>query len=277
MFIYFSLGHLEAIGSQGTLLGNIREIKFAPDGRYFYKHFLRGRQPVVIRNAASHWLALRNWPNETYLNMTYGELPFTIHLCKVYRDSICVYKDMNLSDFLENYKQQAMYLDSQFPPSNLINEINLPPILQCGEITSTISDVNLLMNSGNSSSPLHHDGYENILAIVSGTKKVILFNSSYNQHVYADDFNALPGLSPIDPQKVDLEKFPNFADIMYYESELHPGKCRYCTNKSGDHVNDTINGIDDDDIFRRYSIYSSILVALCHIEWLTKYCCQYLV
>ncbi|XP_028394202.1 uncharacterized protein LOC114518412 [Dendronephthya gigantea] len=220
-------GHLEAIGSQGTLLGSIPEIAFAPDGRYFYKHFLRGRRPVVIRNAASHWLALRNWPNETYLNATYGELPFTVHLCKVYRDSICVYKDMNFSDFLENYKEQAIYLDSQFPPSNLINEINLPPILQCGEISSTISDVNLLMNSGNSSSPLHHDGYENILAIVSGTKKVIIFNSSYSQHVYADNFNALPGLSPIDPQKVDLEKFPNFADIMYYESDLHPGDILY--------------------------------------------------
>ena len=227
--LYFQsiLGHLEAIGSQGTLLGNVPELKFAPDGRYFYEKFIYGRQPVVIRKAADHWLAVKNWPNETYLNLTYGELPFTVLMDKVYKDSLSVRKDMNLSDFLEIYKDQPVYLDSQFPPSNLINEINLPSILQCKEISSTISDVNLLMNGGNASSPLHHDGYENILAIISGTKKVILFNSSYSKNVYADDFNVLPGLSPIDPQKVDLEKFPNFADIMYYESILHPGKCQF--------------------------------------------------
>ena len=217
------LGHLEAIGSQGTLLGNIPELRFAPDGRYFYKNFIRGRQPVVIRNAASHWLAVKNWPNETYLNLTYGELPFTVHMYKIYTNSLSVRKDMNLSDFLEIYKEQSIYLDSQFPPSNLINEISLPSILQCNEISSTISDINLLMNSGNASSPLHHDGYENILAIISGTKKVIVFNSSYSQNVYADDFNVLPGLSPINPQQVDLEKFPNFVDVMFYKSVLNPG------------------------------------------------------
>ena len=178
---------------------------------------------MVIRNEASHWLAIKNWPNETYLNSTYGELPFTVQMCKLYRDSICVRKDMKLSEYLEIYKEQVVYLDSQFPPSNLINEISLPSMLQCKEISSTISDVNLLMNSGNASSPIHHDGYENILTMISGTKKVIIFNSSYSQNVYADDFNALPGLSPIDPQQVDLEKFPNFADVMYYESVLHPG------------------------------------------------------
>ena len=224
-FYSFFVGHLENLGSQGTLLQNIRELKFAPDGKYFYKNFIHGRQPVVIRNAASHWLAVKNWPNETYLNLTYGDLPFTVHMYKVYRDSLSVRKDMNLSDFLEIYKEQSVYLDSQLPPSNLINEINLPTILQCKEISSTISDINLLMNSGNASSPLHHDGYENILAIISGKKKVILFNSSYSQNVYADDFNVLPGLSPIDPKKVDLEKFPNFADVKYYEITLNPGEC----------------------------------------------------
>ncbi len=169
----FILGHLEAIGSQGTLLGNIPELRFASDGRYFYKNFIRGRQPVVIRNAASHWLAIKNWPNETYLNSTYGELPFTVQMCKLYRDSICVRKDMKLSEYLEIYKEQVVYLDSQFPPSNLINEISLPSMLQCKEISSTISDVNLLMNSGNASSPIHHDGYENILTMISEQRKLL--------------------------------------------------------------------------------------------------------
>ncbi|CAB4022524.1 Prostaglandin F synthase [Paramuricea clavata] len=229
-------GHLEAIGSQGTFLGNIPELKFSPDGKYFYKNFIHGREPVVIRNAASHWLAVKNWPNETYLNLTYGELPFTVHMYKVYRDALSVRKDMNLSHFLEIYKEQSVYLDSPFPPSNLINEISLPSILQCKEISSTISDVYLLMSSGNTSSPLHHDGYENILAIISGTKKVILFKSSYSENVYADEFNVLPGLSPIDPEKVDLEKFPKFADVMYYESVLNPGDILYIPQYWWHHV-----------------------------------------
>lgn len=218
------VGHHEPIGFQGTSLGNIPELKFAPDGSYFYTNYIRGRQPVVIRKAVSHWLAIRNWQNETYLNTTYGELPFTVQRFKVYQNALSVRDDMNLSYFLEIYKEQPVYLDSQFPPSNIINEISLPPILQCQEISSRISDVNLLMNSGNTSSPIHHDGYENILAVISGRKKVILFNSSFSENVYADDFDVLPGLSPIDPQKVDLKRFPKLADVMYYESVLNPGK-----------------------------------------------------
>lgn len=219
----FCSGHLKPVGSQGRFLNEIPELKFVPDGKYFYHHFIHGRKPVMIRNAVRDWLAIKKWSNETYLNSTYGDLPFTVHMCKIYKDHLCVRNDMNLSHFLNIYKEESVYLDSQFPASNMLNEMNLPSMLQCPEISRTISDVNLLINSGNASSPIHHDGYENILAVISGTKKVILFNSSFSENVYGDQFNVLPGLSPIDPQKVDLEKFPKFSDIIFYESELNPG------------------------------------------------------
>lgn len=208
-------------------MGNIPEMKFAPGGQYFYEHFIKPRRPLVIRNAASHWLAVRNWPNETYLNDMYGDVPFTVGMQKVFDNSVSNHKDLNLSDFLEIYKDQPVYLDSAFPPTNMINEISLPPILHCGEIISNISNVYLLMSSGNTSSAFHHDGYENILAIISGTKKVVIFNSSYSRHVYGDNFIVLPGLSPIDPSNVDLEKYPKFAETSFYESTLNAGESCY--------------------------------------------------
>lgn len=229
-------GHLKPIGFQGTCLGNITEMKYSPRGGYFYEHFIKPRRPLVIRNAANHWLAIRNWPNETYLNEMYGDVPFTVDMRKVFDSTVGVRKDLNLSDFLKIYKEQPVYLDSAFPPTNMMNEISLPPILQCGEIVSKISSVYLLMSSGNTSSALHHDGYENILTVVSGSKKVLLFNTSYSEHVYGDAFTVLPGLSPIDPSNVDLQKYPKFADVSFFECTLNAGDILYIPQYWWHHV-----------------------------------------
>lgn len=218
------VGHLKPLGSQGTLLGNIRELKYSPGGQYFYEHFIQQRQPLVIRNAVSHWLAVKNWPNETYLNEMYGNVPFTVDTRKVYDNTLSVRKDLNLSEFLKIYKKEPVYLDSAFPPTHMVNEINLPPILQCNEISSKISSVYLLMSSGNTSSPFHHDGYENTLAVISGTKKVVILNSSFSENVYGDDYTVLPGLSPIDPSSVDLKKFPKFSNVAFYQTTLNAGE-----------------------------------------------------
>ena len=143
---------------------------------------------------------------------------------KNYQNSIEVQKTLKLEEFLDIYKTENVYLDSPFPPTNMVNELNLPPFLQCGELSSTVSDIFILMNSGNASCPLHQDGYENILVVLSGVKKVMLFNSSYADYVYADDFDVLPGFSPVNVSSVDLKKYPKLADIHYYESSLNAGE-----------------------------------------------------
>ena len=212
------------VGHQGTSLGAIHEMKLSPSAQYFYKNFIHQRRPLVIRNAVKHWLALKNWKNETYLKEMYGDVPFTVHMQKIYDNSISVREDIKLSEFLDKYKEEPLYLSSSFPPTNMINDVSLPSILLCGEITEKIEDLFLLMNNGDADSPLHHDGQENILSIISGQKKIILFNSSYSENVYADDFDVLPGLSPINVTSVDLKKYPKFADISFYEATLYPGK-----------------------------------------------------
>lgn len=132
---------------------------------------------------------------------------------------------MTLREFLKIYEEENVYLDSAFPKMPMVQDILLPSFMNChAEMSSKINSVNLLMSSGGTSSAFHHDGYENVLAMISGTKTVILVNSSYSQSLYADQFTVAPGVLSFDPEKVDLETYDKLVDVPYYEVTLHKGE-----------------------------------------------------
>lgn len=180
---------------------------------------------MVFRNAASHWPAVQKWDNESYLNTSFGSDVFTVEYSKSFKNELPVKKPMTLREFLKIYEEENVYLDSAFPKMPMVQDILLPSFMNChAEMSSKINSVNLLMSSGGTSSAFHHDGYENVLAMISGTKTVILVNSSYSQSLYADQFTVAPGVLSFDPEKVDLETYDKLVDVPYYEVTLHKGE-----------------------------------------------------
>ena len=219
-------GHLKRFGEHRPSEGEIASLKYAPSGVDFYHNYVHKRKPVVIRNGANHWPAVQLWQNESYLMSNFGSDIFTVEYRKKFKNERPVRKPLSFGEFLKIYKSDDVYLDSSFSPNSpMLNDIILPSILNCHEISSSIDSLNLLFNSGDANSAFHHDGLENIITVISGTKTVYLVNSTYSKDLYADQFSIVAGVLSIDPEKLDMETYPKLADVPYYEVTLNKGEC----------------------------------------------------
>lgn len=211
-------GHLMKLGEQSSVIhGEIEDINYVLNGRDFYTHFLRKGRPLVMRGAAVDWSAVKNWANETYMREKYGHVIFDVEFTKHYERIHPIKKTMNLSEYLDIYKSKQVYLDCPFPQTDLTSDIMVPYCLQCDEVMSTITSIHLLYSSGNTSSSLHNDGYQNLLTLISGTKEVLVASSDNGDHLYANNYTTVPGLSPINPESVDLKKFPNVSKVSFHK------------------------------------------------------------
>lgn len=69
---------------------------------------------------------------------------------------------------MDVYEKDDVYLDSAFPPTPMLHDVILPEFLGCEEFSSRIIGMTLLFSSGNTTSPLHQDGYDNVITSISG-------------------------------------------------------------------------------------------------------------
>ena len=215
-------GHLKKLGEHGNpLIGQLTEIDYMIGGKDFYTHFVRKRVPLIMRGVAVHWNAVKFWHNESYLQEQYGNVLMDVEMGKIYEGKLNVRKTMNMNEFLSLYKNTSIYLDSPFPQSEMIKDLETPMCMQCHELSNTIASAHLLFSSGNTSSSFHHDGYDNLLTVISGVKVVLVFNYSYGKELYADEVQTFPGLSPINPERVDFKRYPLFADVPFHKVLLN--------------------------------------------------------
>lgn len=213
------LGHMKKLGEHSPFIteGEIEELNFVPNGRDFYEHFLRKRRPLIMRGAINNWPAVQHWANESYLREKYGDVAFDIQLTKKYEGEFPAKKTMNLNEFLSIYKSKQVYLDCPFPHSDMIKDIFIPYCLQCEEVMPTIASTHLLFSSGNTSSSCHMDGYENLLSLIAGTKEVLVADPKYVEYFYPQNHTTVNIESPIDPEAVDLKKFPKLGEIPFHK------------------------------------------------------------
>ncbi|XP_078360551.1 uncharacterized protein LOC144644870 isoform X4 [Oculina patagonica] len=231
-------GHMKKLGEHSSLImeGKIEEVNFVPNGKDFYEHFLRKRRPLVMRGAIQNWPAVQHWANESYLRENYGDVVFDVQLTKKYEGEFPAKKTMNLNEFLAIYKSKQVYLDCPFPHSSMIQDIFVPYCLQCEEIMPTIASTHLLFSSGNTSSSCHMDGYENLLSLIAGTKEVLVADPKYVEYFYPRNHTTVNIESPIDPEAVDLEKFPKLAEIPFHKVVLKAGDILYIPQHWWHHV-----------------------------------------
>ncbi|XP_068743702.1 uncharacterized protein [Montipora capricornis] len=231
-------GHMKQLGKHGSIIseGKIEELYYVPNGKDFYQHFLRKRQPLIMRSAIINWPAVKYWANESYLEEKYGHVIFDVQLTKKYEGEFPAKKTMNLTEFLDIYKSKQVYLDCPFPHSDMIQDIFIPYCLQCEEIMKTIASTHLLFSSGNTSSSCHMDGYENLLSVISGTKEILVADPNYVEYFYPRNHTTVNIESPIDPEAVDLQKFPKLAEIPFHKVVLNAGDILYIPQHWWHHV-----------------------------------------
>ena len=87
---------------------------------------------------------------------------------------------MTFKEFLRSYKYTSMCLDSLFPQSEMMNDLQLPLMMRCEWLHKAVASSHFLFSNGNTSSVLHHDGYQNFLPLFSG-RNVVSDVSSFSE------------------------------------------------------------------------------------------------
>lgn len=126
--------------------------------------------------------------------------------------------DWTFCDFIRNYTKPE-YADSLYvvsalsePGVQLGRHLQMPEVLRCAEIHEAVHHTRLWMSSGGTSSSLHFDTHENLMLQIDGTKTVTLWPPSQSHLTYMD-YHDRYGLSPVHPDRVDLDKWPLFAAL----------------------------------------------------------------
>lgn len=207
------------------------------DAFSFWDKFVGGFRPVLIRGGAARaetspwtdqWLTAR-------CTLTTGR-PWRALIEKnnrvVQNDRHPLMYEWNFCDFVRNYTKpefkNMLYTVTPLsePGVDLLRDLRIPEALRCRELRDTIREARLWMSGGNTTSSLHFDTHDNLMLQLDGTKEVLLFHPSQSHHFYSDFHNKF-GLSPVSADRVDLDRFPDFANAAAYRTVLRKGDSLY--------------------------------------------------
>ena len=71
------------------------------------------------------------------------------------------------------------------------------------------------------------DGYENLLSVIAGKKEVLVADPKFVEYFYPRNHTTVNIESPIDPEAVDLKKFPKLAEIPFHKVSRWRVKLRF--------------------------------------------------
>jgi len=140
--------------------------------------------------------------------------------------------DWTFCDFIRNYKKpeyrNMLYVVSPLSERgvSLRSHLSLPELLRCEEIYSSVYEARLWMSGGNTTSSLHFDTHDNLMLQLDGSKDVFLWHPN-ETHKFYSDFHNKYGLSPISADRVDLDRYPEFARAATHHMHVRPGDAFY--------------------------------------------------
>lgn len=96
----------------------------------------------------------------------------------------------------------------------------------CPELTHAMRGTRIWMSAGNTSSSLHFDTHDAVVMQMHGTKHWILYHPNSAPQTYMDHVDRY-GLSPINTDRVDLHRFPEFESAHAEHVFMVPGDILY--------------------------------------------------
>lgn len=230
----------------------------------FYRSYVSANQPVLIRNACTHWPAFAKW-NKDYFCTKLGEKKVIVAITpNGYADAVAFdsktsreyfvmpeERSMTFAEFWLALDQPdkhpgVYYLQRQ--NSNLIEE--LPELLQdidrhipwaTEAFGSTPDAVNFWAGDGRAVTSMHKDPYENIYCVISGHKDFILH-------------------PPTDRPWIPYKRYPPAAylEVSHGNFVINPQNLEPLIEKDSEHKLEDVPWICVDPLapdFKRYSSY----------------------
>jgi hypothetical protein len=211
-----------------------------------WKDVIANQQPLVIRNLGHNWPAIhdpqRKWESFQYLIKKSGQSLVPVEVGGDYMNQNTIFQKVKFAEVLHKLhtmKRHQMSVEQSTPHphphyylaqhhllsmNNLIDDVVVPDI--CSIHSNSIpQSPNLWLGSSSSSSPCHHDPYENILIQIFGKKTITLFSPDQTPYLYRAplpqrntsqvNFNSL--------NEREFDKFPLLRMVSGYQANLSPG------------------------------------------------------
>jgi hypothetical protein len=205
-----------------------------------WQTIIKKQQPIVIKNLGYNWPAIhdpkRKWESFQYLIKKSGQSMVPVEVGGDYMNQDTIFQKVKFSEALhklhatKRHSSPHYYLAQHhlLSMNNLIDDVLIPEICHINSGSSAHSS-NLWIGSSSSSSPCHHDPYENILVQIFGQKSITLFSPDQTSSLYPAP---LPqrNTSQINFNSLDdreHERFPLLKTVSGYHAILSPGDGLY--------------------------------------------------
>lgn len=213
-------GHLQPMGEQLPKI-NITKTPYI-DSLTFYEYYYKPKKPYFSINSLK---IPKVYSDDKLLEEAAGGWKVIIEpqnrIVHSHREPFYV---ANFSSFLNGYKKSEMYHISPNIPNAL--RLRPPDLLNCELLSKSIGEHRMWMSNGNTSSSLHFDTHDVIVQQVYGFKEVFLWPPEVGRNVYMD-FHDRYGISPVNVDKVDYLRFPEFFKVSPSMVTLNPGDLLY--------------------------------------------------
>jgi hypothetical protein len=192
----------------------------------FRNAYMEPNRPVVIRDMASSWPALKKWTPE-YFAREYGSLQVKIFNSSFIRAGTSYMSSLRKIPFREYLDLMlASSMDLRLFAFNIFWQApELRKDILWPDITKGFSKQFIFMFFGcaGSVTPLHYDpDLPHLLhTVLHGKKRVMLFRNEESKNLYKHPFNTR---SYVDVDNPDFESFPRLKYVTGYQTILQPGE-----------------------------------------------------
>ena len=234
----------------------VHECAEIPSADSFYETFYLHQRPVVIRNFASMWPAMERWRRLDYMSELFGHRVIPVEIGRHGGGEEASSWSECFSTVDEFFKQyiipsctacsHSAYdpITASAPPAEIVAYLAqhalfdqfpslkrdfTPPSDFCKRCNGGrgVQRTNAWLGTHGTKTPLHFDSYDNFLCQVTGAKFVRLYSpdvSSSKMYVSSESATTNQGnISPVDPEKPDLDAYPKFATVQGLDVVLKEG------------------------------------------------------
>lgn len=225
-----------------------------PSVQHFQEHYFSKCWPVLLTECMDQWPATTKWPQASYLLNVCANRTVPVEIGSSYTNEnwsqdLVKFEDFFRRQFLNdshpnnidqstsgNVEYLAQHnLFDQIP--TLRNDIRIPEyccaVNQSADADSNDIDVDIKAWLGpqGTTSPMHIDEKHNLLCQVFGSKRIILAAPNDSMNLYPFEGDMLKNTAQIDPEHLDLDRFPLTRQVKFYHLTLHKGEILYIPPK----------------------------------------------
>lgn len=204
----------------------------------FFNHYAREGRPVVLKDFASEWSALKKWQPEYFIEK-YGNNEVQVYngnFSKPGKSYMGKATSMRFGDYLNSIlnsgKDLRMFLYNIVSKApELKNDVTLPPLMK------GFSKRFLFMFFGpkGAVTQIHYDiDMSHVFhTAIKGKKRFVLFAQSESRKLYRHPFTIR---SYVDVDNPDFEKYPLLREAKGFEVILEPGETLFIPSGFWHHV-----------------------------------------